>query len=173
MNRKENILLKLLERSGPKFHGILLRITLDKEAAEELMQDLFVKLCQIRNLKTIENLEAYTARMAINLAFDWRRKQKYSFATLSENLHPFVQKPAISADNEELQQILNASEQLKGLTRECFALRYIEQMDYDRIAERTQKTTQQVRALCSKGIQRIRQILNEQNASFYKEAINE
>ena len=138
------------------------------------MQDLFIRLFEIKHLEKIENLPAYACRIAMNLAFDRRRKQRF-FEPIpddqTDNRTPHVHLRLVK--NEELGHILSAAEQLSGQTRECFVLRYIEQMDYDKIAERTQKSAQQVRALCSKGIGRIRQILNKQNASFYKEAINE
>ncbi len=174
MDKKQILLLQLLEQSGPWLHGMLTRLMLDEDAAEELMQELFIRLFEIKHLENIENLQAYACRTAINLAFDRRRKQR-SFAVIPDNQTdrriPPVDLRLIQT--EQLDQILNALEQLSGLTRECVVLRYIEQMDDDQIAERIQKNTQQVRGLCSKGIQRIRQILNEQEASFYREAINE
>ena len=174
MNNKQTLLLRFLEESGSRLHGMLTRLMLDEDAAEELMQELFIRLFEIKHLEKIENLQAYACRIAINLAFDRRRKQRSLRAIpdgQTDHRIPPIDLRLIQ--NEELQGILNAAEKLIGLTRECFVLRYIEQMDYDKIAERTQKSTQQVRALCSKGIQRIRQILNKQNAPFYKEAINE
>ena len=174
MNKKQLLLLKFLEESGPRLHGMLTRLTLDETVAEELMQELFIRLFEIENLEKIENLQAYACRIAINLAFDRRRKQR-SFVGISEGQidHRTPQVDFQLIQHEQLQQILSAAEQLSGLTRECFVLRHIEQLDYDQIAKRTDKTPQQVRGLCSRGIQRIRQILNNQNASFYKEAINE
>ena len=174
MNKKQTLLLRFLEESGARLHGMLTRLTLDETVAEELMQDLFIRLFEIKHLEKIENLPAYACRIAMNLAFDRRRKQRF-FKPIpddqTDNRTPHVHLRLVQ--NEELGHILSAAEQLSGQTRECFVLRYIEQMDYDKIAERTQKSAQQVRALCSKGIGRIRQILNKQNASFYKEAINE
>ena len=174
MNEKQTLLLRFLDESGPRLHGMLTRLTLDEDAAEELMQELFIRLFEIKHLEKIENLHAYACRVVINLAFDRRRKQRF-FKPIpddqTDNRTPRVHLRLVQ--NEEMGHILSAVEQLSGQTRECFVLRYIEQMDYGQIVERTQKSPQQVRALCSKGIQRIRQILNEQNASFYKEAINE
>jgi RNA polymerase sigma factor (sigma-70 family) len=174
LNEKQTLLLHFLEESGPRLHGMLTRLTLDEDAAEELMQELFIRLFEIKHLEKIENLRAYACRIAMNLAFDWRRRQHF-FSPIPDNQidnkTPRVHLRLVQ--NEQFQEILSAAEQLSGQTRECFVLRYIEQMDYDKIAERTQKSAQQVRALCSKGIGRIRQILNKQNASFYKEAINE
>ena len=174
MNKKQTLLLRFLEESGPRLHGMLTRLTLDEDAAEELMQELFIRLFEIKHLEKIGNLHAYACRIAMNLAFDRRRKQRF-FGPIpndqADNRTPRVHLRLVQ--NEEMGHILSAAEQLSGQTRECFVLRYIEQMDYETIANRMDKNTQQVRALCSKGIQRIRQILNEQNAPSYKEAINE
>ncbi len=174
LNKKQIQLLKFLEQSGPRLHGMLTRLTLDETVAVELMQELFIRLFEIKQLEKIKNLQAYACRIAINLAFD-RRRQHRSFSEIPEG-RPDHRIPHVALrliQNEEMDMILGAIEQLSGQTRECFILRYIEQMDYEQIAERMQKKTSHVRALCSKGIQRIRQILNDQNASFYKEAINE
>ena len=166
MNKKQLLLLKFLEDSGPRLHGMLTRLTLDETAAEELMQELFIRLFEIRHLEKIKNLQAYACRTAINLAFDRRRKQR-PFAPIPDD-QPDHRVRHVSfrlVQHEQLQEILNAAEQLSGQTRECFVLRYIEQLDYDQIAERTDKTARQIRALCSKSIQRIRQILNERKHS--------
>ena len=174
MNTKKALLLQFFDHSGGRLYTMLTRLTLDKDAAEELMQDLFIRLFEIKHLEKIENLRAYASRIAINLAFDRRRKQRF-FKPIPGNQIDNQTEPVHLklVQQEELEQILDAAEQLSDRMRECFVLRYIEQMDYEAIAERTYKTAQQVRGLCSKGIRRIRQILNEKNASFYKEAINE
>ena len=174
MNKKQTLLLRFLEESGSRLHGMLTRLTLDEHTADELMQELFIRLFEIRHLEKIENLQAYSYRIAINLAFDRRRKQRF-FKPIPDDLVDNRNQPIHLrlVQNEELDHILSAAEQLSGQTRECFVLRYIEQMDYKAITERTDKTAQQVRGLCSRAIGRIRQILNDQNASFYKEAINE
>jgi RNA polymerase sigma factor (sigma-70 family) len=175
LSRNNHILLQLLERSGPKLCGILTRLTLDELTAEELMQDVFARLCEHKNLDKIENIEAYAVRCAVNLAFDWRR-QKRSLTSIPEGLvDPNARPPHLRLTrNEQFEQILDAAGQLEGMTRQCFVLRHIEQMDYDDIASQMQKSNQQVRGLCSKGLAKIRQILNTQNTrSYYKEAINE
>lgn len=174
MNKKQIQLLEFLEQSGSRLHRMLVRLTLDEEAAEELMQEVFLRLFKITHFERIENPEAYAARIAINLAFDRRRQHRW-FSEIPQNRPdwriPQVDRRLIQA--EAVEKILDAAETLSGLTRECFVLRYVEQMEHEQIAKRTRKNTKQVRALCSKAIQRIRRILNEQNASFYKEAINE
>ena len=174
MNVKKTQLLKLLDESGPKLYNMLTRLALSDDIAEELMQDLFIKLFEIENLKKIKNLEAYAYRTAVNLAFDWRRRKR-TFEVILDH-HPDPCTPQVDLkliQHEDLTQVLNAIEQLPNLMRECVVLRYIEQMSYDQIALRIQKSNPSIRVHCSKGIIRLRQFLNENNASLNKEAANE
>ena len=75
MRDRHKELLELLDRSGAKLHALLARITLREEVAEELMQDLFIKLSKISESYEIANWDAYARRAAIHLAFDWRRRR--------------------------------------------------------------------------------------------------
>ncbi len=174
MKNKQSLLLEFLKESGPRLHGMLLRLTLDDQVAEELMQELFMRLFEIKHLQRINNLQAYACRMAMNLAFD-RQRRKRPFLAIpddqTDHRIPPVDRRLIQA--EECRTILDAAAALSGQIRECFVLHYIEQMDYAEIAGQMQKSQPQIRALCSKAIQRIRRIVNEQDAPSYKEAINE
>ncbi|MHC4655577.1 MAG: RNA polymerase sigma factor [Planctomycetota bacterium] len=69
-------LLELLEKSGARLHTLLTRLTLREDVAEELIQELFIKLTNSNELDKVENLGAYARKAAINLAFDWRRSRK-------------------------------------------------------------------------------------------------
>ena len=61
--------------------------------------------------------------------------------------------------SEQLQQLLNAIGRLKGFSREAFVMRYIEQSSYEEIAEKIGKNPHQVRALCSKALGKLRDLL--------------
>ena len=54
----------------------MLRLTLRRDVAEDLMQELFLKLSNSNGLDRANQPAAYAYRSAINLAFDWRRKNK-------------------------------------------------------------------------------------------------
>jgi len=137
------------------------------------MQELFIKLSNSRGSDKVANLGAYAHRAAINLAFDWRRSQKRPALDLDQ-----VHEPA-SNDNsplsklvqeEKFQEILDAIGKLNGLYREALVMRYIQEESYDYIAEQLDKTAQQVRALCSKALSRIRSLLeSNQTTPFRKE----
>ena len=159
---RQRELLELLDKSAATLYALFTRLTLREDVAEELMQELFIKLSDPRGLDKVNNWDAYACRAAINLAFDWRRRQKRHAVRLDDIGEP------VSSDNspldkiihtEELQQTLDTIAQLKGATREALVMRYIQQQSYDQIAQQLGKTAHHVRALCSKGMNRLRDIL--------------
>jgi RNA polymerase sigma-70 factor (ECF subfamily) len=131
-------LLELLDKSGANLYALLTRLTLREDVAEELMQELFIKLINSRSFDKAGNPEAYARRAAINLAFDWRRSRKRNPLRLDQ-----IREPASNDSSplgklvqaEELDEILNAIGQLKKVPREAFVMRYIQQESYDYIAE--------------------------------------
>ncbi len=168
MKNRHEILMELLEKSGATFYKLLTRLTLREDVAEELMQELFIKLSNTNYLNDVKNLDAYARRAAINLAFDWRRSNKHNHLGLDR-----LQEPA-SNDNsplanmvqtEQLEQVLDTIGRLNKTPREVLVMRYIEEQSTDDIAERLHKTPHQVRALCSKALGRLRSILDSNHSS--------
>ena len=169
MENRHEILLQLLEKSGARLHTLLTRLTLREDVAEELMQELFIKLSNTNDLNDVKNLSAYARRAAINLAFDWRRSNKHNHLGLDR-----LQEPA-SNDNsplanmvqtEQLEQVLETIDRLNKASREVLVMRYIEEQSTDDIAEQLRKTPHQVRALCSKAMKHLRDILESNKSSL-------
>ncbi len=176
MRDRQKELLELLDKSGANLYALLTRLTLREDIAEELMQELFIKLSNSRHFDKAANRQAYVRRAAINLAFDWRRSRKLNPLRLDQ-----IREPASNDSSplgklvqaEELDEILNAIGQLKKVPREAFVMRYIQQKSYDYIAEQLGKTSHHVRALCSRASNRLRNILgHNQSQSFVKETNN-
>jgi len=162
-NRQREV-LELLDESGATLYALLTRLTLREDVAEELMQDLFIKLSNASKLSRISNWAAYAHRAAINLAFDWRRRQKKALLSLQQ-----VAKPASNGGStlgkliheEEMQETLSAIGKLTKASRQALVMRYIQQQSYERIAEQLDKTPHQVRALCYKALDHLRCILGK------------
>ena len=55
---------------------LLTRLTLRSGVAEDLLQELFIKLHDSSNFARASNRKAYLFKTAIHLAFDWRRGQR-------------------------------------------------------------------------------------------------
>jgi RNA polymerase sigma factor (sigma-70 family) len=170
---RQKELLELLDKSGANLHALLTRLTLREDIAEELMQELFIKLNNKSRFDKVRNRYAYAHKTAINLAFEWRRNQKLNSVGLDH-----ISEPAsndISPLNklirtEKLDEILNAIGKLNKVPREAFVMRYIQQEPYENIAEQLNKTVHHIRALCSRASNRVRYILeHNQSQSFIKE----
>ncbi|MFC1597414.1 RNA polymerase sigma factor [Planctomycetota bacterium] len=167
MDETTGQLLNLLDEFGTRLHALLTRITLRQDAAEDLMQELFLRLQHSEAFGHSSQPDRYLFRAAINLAFDWRRancRPEIGSAFLDDEP---VQPPAPIEGlirSEELECILSALEQLSNADRELITLRYIEGEAHDDLAKRLGRTRHQVRALCSKAIARLRRQVRRMTA---------
>ena len=175
MRSSDKELLELLEKSGASLYALLTRLTLREDIAEELMQELFIKLSNSRGRARVANWDAYARRAAINLAFDWRRTHKQAVLRLEQ-----VREPASDGDSplgrlihsEEVRRTLDAVGQLKGTARDALVMRYIQQESYDNIAEQLGKTPHHVRALCSRAVIRLRELLGSNHRKSSKKEMH-
>ena len=155
-------LSEFLEQSGPGLYSLLVRLTLREDVAQDLMQELFIKLSHSKSFDRAANPIAYVRGAAINLAFDWRRTQKslpLSLDNVGEPVSNENSPLSTLVQTEELEEILNAIGQLNGISREAFVMHYIQQDSYEQIAHALRKNSHQVRALCSKALSRLRDLL--------------
>ena len=67
-------IVEFLDEHGRVLFGLLYRVTLREDVAEDLMQDLFLKLDASEKFPSARCPLAYARRVALHLAFDWRRK---------------------------------------------------------------------------------------------------
>jgi RNA polymerase sigma factor (sigma-70 family) len=132
------ILLGILETHGSRLHALLTRLTLREEVAEDLMQDLFLKLSRSSAFQKADDSSAYAYRSAIHIAFDWRKKQTRHLrieSIASEPAAEFVSPLNEIIQSEEIEEVLHALGRLSNRSREIVVMRYIQQETYERIAE--------------------------------------
>lgn len=73
MDEATGKLLNLLNEHGGRLHKLLVKLTLRRDVAEDLLQDLFLRLSKSKGFHRSPSPERYLFRAAINLAFDWPR----------------------------------------------------------------------------------------------------
>jgi len=152
-------LLEILETNGPRLFAVLARLTMSEHVAEDLLQDLFIKLSKGSQLTAAVDPVAYTHKTAINLALDWRRCRKPTMALTTTDIEKRVGNASPLeglAQKEEIQRILDAAVSLSDLLREAFTMRYVEQRSYEEIGHLLGKTPHQARAICAKATVKIR-----------------
>jgi RNA polymerase sigma-70 factor (ECF subfamily) len=162
LSDQQRKVLDFLETSGVRLHALLVRLTLRAEVAEDLMQELFIKLSQSKGFERAEVPEAYASRAAIHLAFDWRRRQKKAPLDGALTVEPATSLPSPLATlirREEVEEVLAALESLPEPGRDCLVLRYLQQESYETIAEQLGRTPHQVRALCHKAMVKLRSLV--------------
>ncbi len=159
---RQRKILQLLDTSGVVLHRLLARLTLREDVVGDLLQELFIRLCNSKAFDKAENPFAYAHRAAMNLVFEWRRKRKITCQPLEENCLTAVDDSSSLGkmiQAEELEQILNATSKLTDLARNVVVMHYIEQESYEEIAQRLGKKPQYMRSLCSKAMARLRELL--------------
>ena len=154
-------ILSTLSQQGAKLHAMLLRITLREGVAEDLMQELFLRLYRRRDLHRIRNLEAYLMTAATRLAFDWRRSQRRRRDGARLDIDPATSSAGPTMEIElrdELDKLLEDVGRLPVQMRQLIVLRYLEECSYEDISNMLDKTPHQVRALCHKAITKLRKM---------------
>jgi len=159
---RQKKILQLFDTSGERLHRLLGRLTRREDIVGDLLQELFIRLWNSRTFNKADDPFAYAYRAAINLAFEWRRKQKLGCQMSQENYPAPKDNPSALGkmiQDEELEQVLDAALKLSDLAREVVVMHYIEQDSYEEIGRHLGKKPQYMRALCSKAITELREML--------------
>ncbi len=144
-------LLDFLDISGPYLLRLLYRVTLREDVAEDLLQELFLKLQASDGFRSAANRPAYARGTALHLAFDWRRDQRRCPITALPPDEAVTSDPSPLQrliEYEEIQTVLDLMAELPMPSVELLTMRYLHQDSYETIAHQLGKTTHQARALC-------------------------
>jgi len=153
-----------LDAHGPRLHRLLVRLTLRTDAADDLLQDLFLKLRASNGFAKADDPVAFAVRTAVNLAFDWRRRRNRRRETTSLDGDVAILPADLIAglvEREEMEQVLAAIAELPEATQLALTLRHLERHETDEAARLMGNTPHQVRALCAKGLALLRERLSE------------
>lgn len=147
----------------PSLYGYILQIVKDDELANDLLQELFVKLWhKRRQIGTINNVRAYFFTASRSMAINHFRKVKSQSSRLENFIQPEVDFSAedlmISAeDDKQLKYKMRvALNMLPVRQREIIHLKYFHGMEYQMIAEVTGIRYQSVVNHVFRGLQTLR-----------------
>ena len=165
MVERQQKILRLLDISGPRLHRLLARLTRREDIIGDLLQELFIRLWNSKAFDKAEDPFAYAYRTAINLAFEWRRHQQIACRSVGGDYPAGKDNPSALGkmiQDEELEQVLDATSKLNDLARDVVVMRYIEQEPYETIAERLSKKPQHLRSVCAKAMAQLREVLTRE-----------
>jgi RNA polymerase sigma factor (sigma-70 family) len=165
-------LTRLLDAHGDRLYATLLRLTLRRAVAAELLQELFVRLSRADGaFDQARDPAAYAGRAAINLAMEWRRRRRSDLLATSTAISNEIDIAAPNAsplqrliDAERFERLLAALPELSEASREAFVLRFIEGLSYAQVATRLERTPHQARGLCHAAVRQLREKLEPASA---------
>ena len=132
-------LSELFERYHVKLYNFFLRLTYDKEASQDLTQNLFYRIIKYRH--TFEGREnsfrAWIYQMARNIHADYYKKEKKKMEQLNKinNNHNNVPESSDSFGEDDFRKLDNAMLKLKPEQREILVLSRFQGLKYDEISK--------------------------------------
>jgi RNA polymerase sigma factor (sigma-70 family) len=137
---RERLLRQLSERYRLPLTAYFARRVGSRSEAEDLTQEVFLRMVRRLELDNVENVEAFVFRTAVNLLRDRSRRDKSQNERRAEfaNRHPDVDDLSPERVFDSRQSLTNVIAVLAGLderTRDAFILHRLEGMKHAQIAE--------------------------------------
>ena len=145
----------------PQLVHLIQRQTHNRELAEELTQEVFIKAdLAIRSGTRIQNIQAWLYSIARNTTIDFKRKRSLNSAAdidieceIATQLdHP--EKAFLKS--EKRHRFIQLMKKLNPLQKEVLILRWLHDLSFEEISERLNLSLSSVKSLAYRGTQRLR-----------------
>lgn len=165
----------MLEVYGPRLYGYFFRTTGSSGTADDLVQELFVRLLEkIGEYRHEGRFEHWLFRIAANLTRDYFRRQKKTpvfFSVLEKNNKDSSWPEGLAGNEQEtesplerqeqMDQLQDALKQLSDLDRQIILARHYGQLSFDQLARQFQMPIGTVLSKVHRGLKILRRILTE------------
>jgi RNA polymerase sigma-70 factor (ECF subfamily) len=152
----------IVETYRDRLFGLALGIVRNRSAAEDVVQEAFIKAYQnLKRFRGEASIYTWLYRIAVNTAHNHLRKVSRRPGVDFDEVAPFIEarqpNPAESAVHSEMGEAINdAISQLPPRQREVFILHYFEQMTHREIAETLGVTEGAVKANFFHAVQKLK-----------------
>lgn len=162
----EELVVRLFQTEGRSLVRLARLFVDDKDAAEDLVQEAFLRLARhAGNIDALERAPAYLRSIVLNLARDHNRR-----GLVSLRHHPTVGREVDVADtiadqlvkSEEHQGVLDAVRRLPNRQRDCITLRYFEELSIAGIASTLGLSNNSVKTHLKRAMASLDRMLSEQ-----------
>ena len=127
---------RIYDFAGQDLYGYLAGLTASKHDAEELLNDLFIRIVDKREkLAATANLKAYLFRMASNMAYDRMRHKKKQMRALEDYALILESDETAGISGEEAQNLNRALVSLPAEQRETVVMKFYLKKTFWEIAE--------------------------------------
>jgi len=146
----------------PLYRYIYIRCGYNRELAEDITQDIFVKAWEKRSTfnSSKSTLKNWIYIIARNHIIDLYRKKKVSLKSFDEDIH--IKDLNISIEDEVvLGDILKNLEKLKEKEKEVIVLRYVQDLDIEEISKIIGKSKNTTKVMIHRAIKKLKYIMNK------------
>ena len=166
MSKQNSSFNDLVDAYGKQVYSLIFKMVLNREDAEDLTQNVFIKVYQkLDSFRGDSNIFSWIYRIAYNEAMDFHRVNKKS-RTLKEEYVLSVKHGDISTFDEvkAWEKLHKAINTLPTRQAEVFIMRYLENLSYEDMAEKTQISVSALKTSYHLACKKIEQfLLNEIN----------
>ena len=166
----EKAFTQLFDHFRGTVYGVALKFLKSRVLAEEIVQDVFMKLWLKRGeLGTVKQLDAYLFVMARNFIFDRIKKMAYESAgqaSLSKNESSADDTEYLVRQHQCQQLLLEAIELLPPQQKQVYNLAKTEGLSHEMIAEKMNISKHTVKKHMAMALQAIRKYLNSRLHHF-------
>jgi len=149
----------------PIFKYVYTRCGYNRETAEDITQDIFIKASEKRaqfnkNKSTLKNWIYIIAR---NYIIDLYRKKKGIISGYSDDIQEIITEQSTSDGNEMMiETIIESLDKLKEQEKEVVILRYIQELEIEEIAKIINKNHIATKVMIHRAIKKIKDIVDSQ-----------
>jgi len=157
---------KYIYQQSRKLYTLAFRILHNKEEAEDAVQEIFIKLWNMREkLDTYNSIEALTTSMIKNHCIDQTRKLKHITTDIPDDHYQFINSPPTPFEEMEIKEsdiiIKTIIDKLPEKFRSLIIMKEIEGCSYEEIAEKTDQNINTLRVTLSRARKLIRDEYNK------------
>ncbi len=154
-----------------RLYRMAFRLMGSREEAEDIVQEVYVKLWAMRNeLPNYKSVEALAIRITRNLCLDQLRRRKVSYDALKAEKHKIVDHPETPAEDLERREqkkiIHSLIAALPEPQRSLVHLRHLEGKEYEEISEMVNMNVNAIRVSISRARKMMREMLEKQYSSW-------
>ena len=156
----------LVRHLSRKLYGFAFRILRNKEAAEDAVQEIFIKLWKMNeNLKEYASIDALATTMVKNFCIDQLRKKKHFIREeheLQDSQSTSDVSPYELLESRESDNILRSIiDKLPDIYKDVIRMREIDGQSYEEIAAETEQNINTLRVTLSRARKMIREEYNK------------
>jgi RNA polymerase sigma-70 factor (ECF subfamily) len=153
---------QLVDMYSSRLYGYFYRLTSNRDEANELLGELFLKMVEKTGSCRPETFEAWLFKIASNLFTDYLRTKKRSQKMLShieEQVRTEAQIP--EKDNFLTDKLARQLRKLEPETAEIIVMRYYSQLSFEELAQMRKEPIGTVLSKVHRGLKKLRQLMED------------